>query len=264
MVLPGAPPFAEHDSVIKIRETARRLATTRLPLFVVGASGTGRRSLAHAIAQLRAGDSSRIEEVHPHEMDHAGAESVLVLAHPELLPRTAQVGAALRIKRGQQIVMWGDPSFVDDCVPELRAHSIAGLLALPTLAERGDDALRWAEFFLESTHSNIKLSFSASARECLAAHVWRGNLAELRAVITRAVALLDVSKTQEISPQELGLATTTLDAVVDTLAVAVEAFRRDYILRALAACDGNRTRTARLLGVDARTIFRYLERNSDE
>jgi DNA-binding NtrC family response regulator len=43
------------------------------------------------------------------------------------------------------------------------------------------------------------------------------------------------------------------------LADAVETFRREYILRALDRCGGNRTQAARLLGVEPRTVFRYLE-----
>ena len=38
---------------------------------------------------------------------------------------------------------------------------------------------------------------------------------------------------------------------------------REYILAALERNNGNRTKTARDLGVDPRTIFRYLEREPD-
>ena len=48
-----------------------------------------------------------------------------------------------------------------------------------------------------------------------------------------------------------------------TLAEAKEKFQRDYINEVLALNNGNRTKTARDLGVDPRTIFRYLEREPD-
>lgn len=44
------------------------------------------------------------------------------------------------------------------------------------------------------------------------------------------------------------------------LAEYVEQAKAEYVQRALAACDGNRTQTAKLLGVDARTIFRMLSK----
>ena len=47
---------------------------------------------------------------------------------------------------------------------------------------------------------------------------------------------------------------------ITTLAQAREDFQRRYILEVLERNNGNRTKTAQDLGVDPRTIFRYLER----
>jgi DNA-binding NtrC family response regulator len=44
---------------------------------------------------------------------------------------------------------------------------------------------------------------------------------------------------------------------------AKEEFQRRYILEVLERNNGNRTKTARDLGVDPRTIFRYLEKEPD-
>ena len=44
------------------------------------------------------------------------------------------------------------------------------------------------------------------------------------------------------------------------LAEAREMWQREYINRVLALNGGNRTKTARDLGVDPRTIFRHLEK----
>lgn len=44
-----------------------------------------------------------------------------------------------------------------------------------------------------------------------------------------------------------------------SLTQAREDFQRRYILEVLDRNNGNRTKTARDLGVDPRTIFRYLE-----
>jgi len=48
------------------------------------------------------------------------------------------------------------------------------------------------------------------------------------------------------------------------LAEAKEKFQRDYINEVLERNLGNRTRTARDLGVDPRTIFRHLEKEPGE
>ena len=47
-----------------------------------------------------------------------------------------------------------------------------------------------------------------------------------------------------------------------TLAEAKDKFQRDYINEILAINAGNRTKTARDLGVDPRTIFRHLEKEA--
>jgi DNA-binding NtrC family response regulator len=44
------------------------------------------------------------------------------------------------------------------------------------------------------------------------------------------------------------------------LAEAKEKFQREYINQVLELNNGNRTKTARDLGVDPRTIFRHLEK----
>ena len=51
--------------------------------------------------------------------------------------------------------------------------------------------------------------------------------------------------------------------VILPLTEAREQFTRQYILETLERNGGNRTQTARDLGVDPRTIFRYLEREPD-
>ncbi len=44
---------------------------------------------------------------------------------------------------------------------------------------------------------------------------------------------------------------------------AKEDFQRRYVLEVLERNNGNRTQTARDLGVDPRTIFRYLEKEQN-
>ena len=52
-------------------------------------------------------------------------------------------------------------------------------------------------------------------------------------------------------------------AEIKTLSQAREDFQRRYVLEVLERNNGNRTKTARDLGVDPRTIFRYLERETE-
>jgi DNA-binding NtrC family response regulator len=51
--------------------------------------------------------------------------------------------------------------------------------------------------------------------------------------------------------------------VIVPLEKAKEDFQRQYVLEVLERNNGNRTQTARDLGVDPRTIFRYLEKEQN-
>ena len=62
-----------------------------------------------------------------------------------------------------------------------------------------------------------------------------------------------------LGPEDLDLSPDDLPPILP-LAEAKEKFQRDYINEILTLNNGNRTKTARDLGVDPRTIFRHLEK----
>ena len=62
-----------------------------------------------------------------------------------------------------------------------------------------------------------------------------------------------------LGPEDLDLGPAEEMGIMP-LEKAKEDFQRRYVLEVLARNNGNRTQTARDLGVDPRTIFRYLEK----
>ena len=87
-------------------------------------------------------------------------------------------------------------------------------------------------------------------------HAWPGNVRELENRLKKAIVLSDRA---QLTAEDLDLSGDSLVPVVP-LAEAKATFQRDYINQVLERNGGNRTKTARDLGVDARTIFRHLER----
>jgi DNA-binding NtrC family response regulator len=85
---------------------------------------------------------------------------------------------------------------------------------------------------------------------------WPGNVRQLENRIKKALVLCDKSL---VGPEDLDLGEENLQATLP-LDKAKEEFQRKYILDVLERNNGNRTKTARDLGVDPRTIFRYLEK----
>jgi transcriptional regulator with GAF, ATPase, and Fis domain len=132
-------------------------------------------------------------------------------------------------------------------------------IALPPLRERGDDVLVIARFFLARyarEFSSRARGFTAAAAVALRKYGWPGNIRELENRVKKAVVLADRPL---VTPEDLDLGPESL-APVMPLAQAKEEFQKRYINEVLERNQGNRTRTAKDLGVDPRTIFRHLEK----
>ena len=65
-----------------------------------------------------------------------------------------------------------------------------------------------------------------------------------------------------LGPEDLDLGKEA-ETPIMPLEKAKEEYQRKYVLEVLERNNGNRTQTARDLGVDPRTIFRYLEKEAN-
>ncbi|MAD59957.1 MAG: Fis family transcriptional regulator, partial [Myxococcales bacterium] len=136
-------------------------------------------------------------------------------------------------------------------------------LTLPPLRERGEDIILLAKFLLEraSNHYERDLKpISLEAQRGIRRYSWPGNIRELENRIAQAVILADGS---EITLQDLNLSKELLNDQILSLKEAQERFSQEYVQHVLSLNQGNRTQAARDLGVDPRTVFRYLEKISD-
>jgi transcriptional regulator with GAF, ATPase, and Fis domain len=131
-------------------------------------------------------------------------------------------------------------------------------LHLPPLRERGDDVVLLAKFllqkFAEELNPKVK-GFTPNALIAIRKYDWPGNVRQLENRLKKAIVLCDKTL---LGPEDLDLFPEAL-APIMMLTQAREDFQRRYILEVLERNNGNRTKTARDLGVDPRTIFRYLE-----
>lgn len=134
-------------------------------------------------------------------------------------------------------------------------------LWLPPLRSRGDDVLIIAKALLskyaEEFSSKVK-GFSPQAFAAIRKYPWPGNVRQLENRIKKALVLCDRPL---LGPEDLDIAEGSVPAILP-LEKAKEEFQRRYVHEALERNNGNRTQTARDLGVDPRTIFRYLERDA--
>ena len=132
-------------------------------------------------------------------------------------------------------------------------------LHLPPLRDRGEDVLVIARYLLshyaKEYEAKVK-GFSPNSSVAIRKYNWPGNIREMENRIKKAIVLSDTSM---IGPDDLGLNPDALPEILP-LSAAKEKFQRDYINEVLALNNGNRTKTARDLCVDPRTVFRHLEK----
>ena len=136
-------------------------------------------------------------------------------------------------------------------------------ISLPPLRERENDVELIAKYFIDrfSGEFGSKVrGFSPNAGIALKKYLWPGNIRELENRIKRAMILTEAVM---LSAEDIELTSDKLPQIL-SLAKAKEEYQRNYINEILRLNNGNRTKTARDLGVDPRTIFRHLEKEANE
>src|SRR5215471_3167755 len=134
-------------------------------------------------------------------------------------------------------------------------------LFLPPLRERGDDVVIIAKALLSKYADEMKSAvkgFSPPALAAIRKYAWPGNIRQLENRLKKALVLCDRTL---LSAEDLDLGPEAQQPILP-LEKAKEEFQRRYVLDVLERNNGNRTQTARDLGVDPRTIFRYLEKEA--
>jgi DNA-binding NtrC family response regulator len=136
-------------------------------------------------------------------------------------------------------------------------------IAIPPLRDRPEDVLPLAEHFLRRAAKRAGLAiqgFSGAASRVLLAHDWPGNVRELENAVERAVAL---GQGEWVSPDDLP-PTVQKPSAPDLFAGAAERMmtldevERAYVKHMLERLGGNKVRAAAALGINRRTIQRWL------
>jgi two-component system, NtrC family, response regulator HydG len=135
-------------------------------------------------------------------------------------------------------------------------------LRVPPLRDRPDDILPLARVFLAETAKRMgrKLTgFTPRAADQLLRYEWPGNVREVQNAIEHAVALATGHRVDvEDLPEELRVAMPRPRPAGRTH--PLEDVEREYILAAVEAAGGNRTRAAAELGIGLATLKRKLHR----
>ncbi|QFS87940.1 MULTISPECIES: sigma-54-dependent transcriptional regulator [unclassified Marinobacter] len=143
-------------------------------------------------------------------------------------------------------------------------------LGIPPLRERGEDVELLAMHFLKEAcrrHNRGFIKLSDVTLRVLRDYPFPGNVRELSSAIERAVTFCEgdtiqpehlpqrIRKRQGASAQPLAAPGSVNLSEWPTL----EALQQDYVRRVMAAVDGNKRRAAQILGINRRTLYRWLE-----
>ncbi|WP_194976470.1 sigma-54-dependent transcriptional regulator [Aquiflexum lacus] len=152
--------------------------------------------------------------------------------------------------------------FREDLYHRLNEFSIT---ALP-LRERGEDLMIFAQNFL--TQSNLKLGknvkgFSPGVEKIFKKYPWPGNLRELKNIIRRSVLLCQAEFIdQDILPEELTRVSKIDHLLPDELEIknSLNSHEKELIIKTLEKVKFNKTKAAKLLGIDRKTLYNKMEK----
>jgi len=138
---------------------------------------------------------------------------------------------------------------------------------VPPLRDRQEDIPLFADHFmavLAREYGRRPKTFESDALVALRQYPWPGNVRELRNLIERLMIMVpgdrissrDVTFLDQGPPADDRASTQILSSA--PLHEARDQFERDYILRALAAQQGNISRTADMLGIERSNLYRKM------
>lgn len=125
---------------------------------------------------------------------------------------------------------------------------------LPTLSQRGDDIELLAEYFLSKYARELnkkKMSFTSKALKALKGYEWPGNVRELQNLIHRLTILVDDEHIDIPDLPESFRYTAYKDHGMGRPLAEIE---QAYIMKVLGTNRNNISHTARILGIDRKTL----------
>jgi len=158
----------------------------------------------------------------------------------------------------QELVREG--TFREDLFYRLHAH---GAIRIPPLRQRREDIPVLVQHFIDQANKELDANFESVAPDVmrkLVNHKWPGNVRELRNVVFRmCVEGEGTVLGSEGLPEALRATTDLVPAGPPNLAgMTMADVEKLHIMNTLRMFGGNRERTAKALGIGARTLYRKL------
>jgi DNA-binding NtrC family response regulator len=132
-------------------------------------------------------------------------------------------------------------------------------LEVPPLRERRDDIPELVEHFMKTRVPDRKVEPTKDAIAYLMDYHWPGNIRELFNTLERSLIFL---AGEELTADSLYIQTRTSVPLTDAAEMqTLDQVARNHIIQVLAATGNNKTRAAKILGVQRRQLYRLLEKH---
>ncbi len=135
------------------------------------------------------------------------------------------------------------------------------VITIPPLRERREDIAPLAQHFLARFSRSVPMTLTTEALRMLVSYDWPGNVRELRNTIERAVILTRPGN--QVRAQNLSFLPSTQPG--ETMLrfnedPTLEQIEREYLYMTLAKYGENRLKTAAVLGISERQVYRLIEK----
>ena len=283
--------LGQSKAMMELRGSTARIAASRVPILIRGEAGTGRELLARAIHSASPRASGPFVVVDCATLPARVLETELfggaptAAAAPAALLRQAHGGTLylhevtgaspgltarlLHVLAAGAARAEGPPIDVRlvgstreeprlGGRPDVAARLDVTTLRLPPLRERPEDVPLLAEHFA-ARFGRPAAAISPEAMELLRAYRWPGNVRELEQAVARALALSSGAVVlAENLPPTLRAEGRAPVAGRPGDRPTLQELERRYAMEVLSETGGNKSRTAEVLGIDRKTLYRLL------
>lgn len=285
--------------IFQLKRLARKAARTKVPVFLTGESGTGKKAFGEGIHQLssrrdevfiafdcRSYEPERVKQMLFRRIQEADG-GTLFLENIDVLPADTQYELLEFLEEGkgnvlvdQQIdvrLIVASSTTVDELLHskqfDRRLFETLSIvhLDIPPLRNRQEDIPILLAHYMQQLcmkHRVPEKTFTSEVVQALMNYEWPGNVRELVNSIERVITLSD---DEMIQVEDLDwLLTEKKEQVsthVDNVSVNLEQFKekqgeneRELIISLLKKTGGNKSKTAELLGIHRTTLYKKLKK----
>jgi len=131
-------------------------------------------------------------------------------------------------------------------------------LTVPPLCERPTDIPLLVHYFLQRYNERYKLDtrLAESGVKAMQEYSWPGNVRQLQHMVERLTILAPASRIDADAVRQAIEQMDSRESASETLADT----EAEQVRRVLAATNGNKSRAAKVLGIERKTLYRKLER----